>query len=294
MAERSAIEWTDHTFNPWIGCTRVSPGCQHCYAETLMDGRWNKVKWGPTGQRVRTKPAYWKGPVKWNAVQWMECTECGWRGPTSEPRFCMRCDCELLRNTRQRVFCASLADVFEDNPQVVEWRKELFQLIEQTPNLDWLLLTKRIENVERMIPDDWYPWSFPKNIWLGTSVEDQHNFDTRIPILESLQRQFRITSWLSAEPLLGPIDMTEWLGEQEIPDPYDEGSTWSTPIDWVIVGGESGAGHRPMAVEWAQDLARQCKESGTAFFMKQLGGHPNKRHDLAEFPEDLRVREFPK
>ena len=118
MAENSKIEWTDHTFNPWIGCTKVSDGCKNCYAESLMDKRWGKVKWGPQGQRQRTSDENWKKPFAWDRQA-------------------------AKQGIRYRVFCASLADVFEDNDQVSDWRLDLFDMIKVTPNLDWLLLTKR-------------------------------------------------------------------------------------------------------------------------------------------------------
>src|SRR5690242_18927228 len=153
MAENSKIEWTDHTFNPWIGCQHVSPGCDHCYAETMMDHRYHRVEWGPHGKRVRTSETNWRKPVQWAK-----------RGRDS--------------GARARVFCASLADVF-DNKVDRGWRVDLFNLIKETPELDWLLLTKRPENCEKMLPSDWgngYP-----NVWLGTTAEDQQHYDHRWP-----------------------------------------------------------------------------------------------------------------
>jgi protein gp37 len=126
MGENSKIEWTDHTFNPWIGCTKVSDGCKHCYAEALMDKRYGRVKWGPQGTRQRTSADNWRKPLQWNKQA-------------------------VKEDKHYRVFCSSLADVFEDNPQLTEWRADLFNLIAETPNLDWLLLTKRPENINRMV-----------------------------------------------------------------------------------------------------------------------------------------------
>src|SRR5262249_10359176 len=155
VAENSKIEWTTHTFNPWIGCQKVSPGCDHCYAEAMMDHRWGKVTWGPHGARVRTSEANWKQPLKWAKAA-------------------------HASGTRPRVFCASLADVF-DNEVPGYYRGDLLNLIRKTPDLDWLLLTKRPENISRMLPDDW-PARFP-NVWLGATCEDQEHYDRRWPIL---------------------------------------------------------------------------------------------------------------
>ena len=233
--ENSNIEWTDHTFNPWMGCTKVSDGCKNCYAETLMDKRYGKVKWGPQGQRVRTSAANWKKPLKWDR----EAAAAG---------------------KRARVFCASLADVFEDKPdqrdEMDKWRTELFQLIQDTPNLDWLLLTKRPENVMEMVGN--VPWYYGlPNVWIGTSVENQEQADKRIPALVSIPAAVR---FLSMEPLLGPIDLDL------------SGSNYGIHgIDWVIVGGESGPNARPMHPDWARGIRNQCQEAGVPFFFKQWG-----------------------
>lgn len=152
MSEITKIEWTDSTFNPWVGCTKVSPGCDHCYAESWSK-RSGQVKWG--GQRRRTSAANWKKPIKWNAAPFYECQLCGWRGSKPEMGFpgsvmencasCPSCDAIHLRDARRRVFCASLAD-WLDNEVPVEWLVDLLDLIRKTPNLDWLLLTKRVGN----------------------------------------------------------------------------------------------------------------------------------------------------
>ena len=233
--ENSNIEWTDHTFNPWMGCTKVSDGCKNCYAETLMDKRYGKVKWGPQGQRVRTSAANWKKPLKWDR----EAAAAG---------------------KRARVFCASLADVFEDKPdqrdEMDKWRTELFQLIQDTPNLDWLLLTKRPENVMEMVGN--VPWYYGlPNVWIGTSVENQEQADKRIPALVTIPAAVR---FLSMEPLFGPIDLDL------------SGSNYGIyGIDWVIVGGESGPNARPMHPDWARGIRNQCQEAGVPFFFKQWG-----------------------
>lgn len=278
MSANSKIAWTDHTFNPWIGCTRVSEGCRHCYAESYAK-RYGKAEWGPLAKRVKTSPAYWMQPGLWNRQEFVECTLCGWRG---NPKSKDKCQCIApFKDARQRVFCASLADVFEVNPQVEEWRAELFSLIEQTPNLDWLLLTKRPEKIysegTRAVGNamrDFDIWLAGRtNVWLGVTMENQHEADKRS---KDFIRVGPCLRFLSLEPLLEEI---------VIPD--------IKKYDWVIVGGESGPGCRPFAWDWARSALEQCRAYGIPFFMKQGGGHPYKRDKLEDFPEDLRVREFP-
>lgn len=239
MGENSKIEWTDNTFNPWIGCTKVSPGCAECYAETLMDKRYGRVKWGPQGTRERTSESNWKQPLKWQ------------RQAEREGR-------------RFRVFCASLADVFEDNPQVADWRSDLWDLIELTPSLDWLLLTKRPENIRRFTKRWDTLEQLPANIWIGTSVENQEQAEKRIPELLRIPAAVR---FLSCEPLLGPIDFDNVIpgGISAVDGPYVPG------IHWVIAGGESGPNARPMRPDWARSLRDQCKAAGVPFFFKQWG-----------------------
>jgi protein gp37 len=180
----------------------------------------------------------------------------------------------LVTPTRQRVFCASLADVFEfKDDQLAEmnqWRLDLFKMIEDTQNLDWLLLTKRIEDVDTMMPETWLA-GFPKNIWLGTSVENQKEADARLPILEHLGRAFGPSViFVSAEPLLSAIDLSDFLSEIDFGD--EEGSLWSRPIDWVIAGGESGPKARPMKTDWIRSLRDQCQEAGgIPYHFKQWG-----------------------
>lgn len=285
MTANSKIEWTDHTFNPWIGCARVSPGCVHCYAESFSK-RFNKAEWGASARRVKTSANYWKQPLKWNKADWMECIACGWRGDFKETIAAGTvhvCQCESdLKPARQRVFCASMADVFEENPQVANWRGELFELIDATPNLDWLLLTKRPERIFSLGTDavgeifDLWLARHP-NVWLGTSVESQEYFEKRVTALLDCGAE---VSFLSVEPMISPVRLTHKQGIKR-------------RLDWVICGGESGAGCRPMEVEWARDLMNDCRLDGVKFFMKQMGGHSNKRDKMEYLPEDLRVREFP-
>jgi len=236
--QNSSIEWTDHTFNPWWGCIKVSPGCEHCYAETLAK-RYGHAVWGTakTTSRRMMSENYWRQPIKWDRLAEV--------------------------SGRKRVFCASMADVFEDHPQVVEARARLFGLISQTPNLDWLLLTKRPENFHAMLPADWRGEP-PANLWLGTSVENQEQAERRIPYLLDWPSKVR---FLSCEPLLGTVDISGWLKFGEF-TPYGP-----RPLHWVICGGESGPGARPMHPDWARSLRDQCEAAGVAFHFKQWGEH---------------------
>lgn len=253
MAENSKIEWTHHTFNPWIGCQKVGPGCDHCYAEAMMDARLGRVEWGPHGARQRTSPANWRQPLKWDRDA-------------------------AAAGERRRVFCASLADVFDNHPSVLpEWREDLWELIGRTPNLDWMLLTKRPGNIANMLPPDWGDGY--ANVWLGCTVVNQDEADRDIPKLLAVPARVR---FLSMEPLLGPVDLTELknpavtIGEHIYSaldcdvDPEDD--EWhGAKIDLVIVGGESGPGARPMHPDWVLSLRDQCEAAGVAFFFKQWG-----------------------
>lgn len=239
--QNSKIEWTDHTFNPWWGCQRVSPGCEHCYAEALAH-RYNFRVWGPakTTDRREMSANYWKQPLRWNKQAEKD-------------------------GMRKRVFCASMADVFESHPQVTAWRSRLFDMIEQTPHLDWLLLTKRPENILDKVPYAWCE-GFPRNIWIGTSVEDQRRADERIPHLLRVPARVR---FLSCEPLLGAVDLSTWLPSWVPQD--EELFPIHRNIHWVIAGGESGHNARPMHPDWVRSLRDQCQAVGVAFFFKQWG-----------------------
>lgn len=330
MAENTEIAWCDHTFSPWHGCEKISPGCANCYAAAMS--RRNPAvlgEWGPHGTRVVAAEAKWKLPLKW--------------------------DREAKRSgVRAKVFCASIADVFENwqgamlnskskrlqigpdgkwfvwesemaDREDLAWvtiadiRRRLFDLIDATPNLDWILVTKRPENIRRMMP---LCLCVRKNVWLMTSVESADQLH-RIDTLKAC-RSLTPVLGLSIEPLLGPMPT---LGE------YLDG------IDWVIVGGESGRGARPCDVAWIRSVMHQCQQVGVpAVFIKQLGANivtrndmiedafsdgrtgwpePHVEHnihgfreeyqgadvrirltdkkggDMAEWPEDLRVQEFP-
>jgi protein gp37 len=250
--ENTKIEWATHTFNPWMGCTKVSPGCANCYAETLMDGRFRRVKWGKGQPRVRTKN--WDEPVRWNREKEHEMMEIMRVSP-------------LQGFERPRVFCASLAD-WLDEEVPIEWFCDLLELVFATPMLDWLLLTKRPENwYERIcnanhylwdthskIYEPWLKWisgESPKNVWIGVSAEDQEHWDIRVHDLVRIPARVR---FVSAEPLLGYIH------------------AGAAAVDWVIVGGESGPGSRPVKSEWVKSLRNQCQYYQIPFFFKQWGG----------------------
>jgi protein gp37 len=260
VSETTAISWTDKTWNPWQGCHRVSPGCAHCYMHT------EKKRYGqdPTTV-VRSKPPTFNAPKKWK-----------------EPA---------------KVFTCSWSDFFIEEAD--PWRAEAWDIIRATPWLTYQIVTKRPERIASCLPADWGK-GWP-NVWLGTTVESQAAADTRVPLLLGVQAAVH---FLSCEPLLGPVDLHYpagvFPGGPEMccdgmecgcqGGPAEPPLIWG--IDWVICGGESGPGARPMDVEWARSLRKQCP-TVTAFWMKQLGGHPNKRHNLEDLPDDLRIRQFP-
>lgn len=250
MAESTAIEWCDHTFNVAWGCMKVSPGCAHCYAEHLSDHRFGMNVFGPpqTTDRRTFGAAHWAEPLKWN-------------------RAAQRA------GVRRRVLCSSMCDVFEDHPTIISQLARLFALIQATPDIDWLLLTKRPERIRESLPADWddgYP-----NVWLGTSAEDQARAEERIPHLVAVPARVR---FLSLEPLLGPVSLDAIIPIDGCAGaPHPDCALCAYPIHWAIVGGESGAGARPMEEEWATALRDECARARIVFFLKQLGGHPNKR-----------------
>lgn len=266
MSDNTKIEWADATFNPWIGCTKVSPACDHCYAEA-WDARWGH-SWGPH-QRRRTSAANWRRPLAWDRAA-------------------------ARAGKRTRVFCASLADVFDNDRSITSgWRGDLWHLIHRTPHLDWMLLTKRPQNISRYLRPEKYgrlpPWGdgWP-NVWLGTTVEDQTEADRRIPHLLAVPAKVR---FLSCEPLLGPVELWRWIGVHHHPDNNLKDQETRDAIftiiaaarakfrkenghhglDWIICGGESGPGARPMNPQWARSLRDQCVAAGVAFHFKQWG-----------------------
>ncbi|WP_271008657.1 phage Gp37/Gp68 family protein [Paucibacter sp. B51] len=273
MSETTAIEWCDSTFNPWIGCTQVSPACDDCYAARSAPARTLGVAWGPRQARMRTSEANWAQPRRWNARADQFIAEHG---------------------RRQRVFCASLADVF-DNEVPVQWRISLMSLILETPNLDWLLLTKRIGNAAEMLEtatrgytaqrEGWRD-NVPPNVWIGATICNQDEADRDIPKLLATPAAVR---FLSVEPMLGPIELPRFCacgcqlpwghavreamkGPSALNRDQAEAYVPSTlGVDWVICGGESGHKARPMHPAWARGLRDQCAAAGVPFLFKQWG-----------------------
>lgn len=251
MGENTPISWAKHTVNFWIGCTKVSPACDFCYAERDWAIRYKRVIWGAHGDR----------------------------SPTLTPLAKMR---KLARSARERgvretVFINSLSD-WADNHKSIDprWRGEIFQAARECPELILLLLTKRPQNVVRFLPPDWgdgYP-----NVWLGTTVENQEEADRRIPILLSTPATIR---FLSCEPLLGPVDLNNWIGVHHHPDNVDSPQlremtrrareALGPTIDWVITGGESGPKARPTHPDWFRSLRDQCAAAGVKYHHKQNG-----------------------
>ena len=266
MAETTGIAWTDSTFNPWIGCTKVGPGCDHCYAEALdKRHRWGgATHWGSGVARKRTGEAYWRQPLTWNRKA-------------------------VASGKPWRVFCASLADVF-DNEVPLRWRQDLMDLVADTPALTWLFLTKRIGMARRMLSDSSDHRSFfltanddykpPANLWIGATIVNQEEADRDVPKLLATPAVKRFVSY---EPALGPVDWTQWPG-----------------IDWIIVGGEStqgGGKAREFKIEWADNTIAQSRRILAAPFVKQLGSRQGLKDragaDPAEWPIYLRRQEFP-
>lgn len=269
MGEESKIGWTDSTFNPWIGCAHASEGCTNCYAEGLMDSYLGRAVWGNAANstRVRTTAEYWRKLLIWN---------------------------EKAKKTgiRKRVFVASLADVFENRPELVPWRRDMLRLLEKVTSLQILMLTKRIGLVEPLTyealgvhADEWFEAN--PHVALGTSIENQHWADVRIPLLGQIPASMR---FLSVEPMIGPVDVGNYEGM----------------FDWLIIGGESGREGpkgkiRELKLEDAEYLIEQGKRmEGVSVYFKQTGTVLARKLKLTgkgehweELPESLRVREWP-
>ena len=238
MGETTSISWCDATWNPWIGCTKVSPACDFCYAARDNERRKWVSGWGPGIPRRRTKT--WGNPLTWSRKA-------------------------AVTGLRPRVFCASLADVF-DNEVPDEWRADLWALVKATPNLRWILLTKRIGNAAKMLPADWpYP-----NAGLMATLANQEEWDRDWPKLARTPATWR---GVSAEPLLGPIDIG------------------TAKPDWLIVGGESGPQHRHTSPDWVRSLRDQCAANGVAFHFKQWGGVRPKSNGCE--PDGREYKDFP-
>ncbi len=223
LAKNSRIEWTTHTFNPWWGCVKLSPACKHCYAHTWAK-RLGEDVWGINSRRRFFGDKHWSEPLKWNS----EAKKSG---------------------ERARVFCASMADVFEDRAELDSHRERLWTLIEHTPWLDWLLLTKRPDRVLGCVPWDGV---WPTNVWIGTTTENQEWADKRLSELAKIPAVVR---FISAEPLLGPLSLKHW----------------THTVDWVITGGESGPKARPSSPSWFRTLLNECMAADIPFHFKQWG-----------------------
>lgn len=304
MGETTGIAWCNHTHNMWWGCVKVSEACRDCYA-LAWDKRIGGNHWGPTARRRFFGEKHHAAPLKWNRAA-------------------------SKAGKRARVFCSSMADVFEqlppghpDDAMMYRERARLFEIIANTPWLDWLLLTKRPENIQRMVPERWTKFP-PLNVWLGTTVESQEVAAERLKHLLSIPAAVH---FVSAEPLLSRLDLrafmwpTHWHWDGRFRTPEDARAAGAFAerkpqllvgagvpfVDWVIVGGESGPNARPFDLGWASDLQQQCIESRTAFFMKQVGDNPisepgpltwptTAHHgaDPTEWPVHLQKQEFPK
>lgn len=248
MGENTKISWAHHTQNFWTGCSKVSPACDNCYAES-----WSKrsgiVIWGDEGTRRRTSATNWRNPYKWNARA-------------------------KANGERERVFVNSLSDWAEARPELDSIRHDMFKVIGECEYLDFLLLTKRADNIKNCLPDDWgagYP-----NVWLGVTVENQEWADERLPHLLAVPA---VIHFISAEPLLGSIDLMKLYPNPS--EPWHSSVAISCTLmggqrfrraDWVITGGESGPHHRPLSLDHVRSLRDQCNSSGVAFFFKQHGG----------------------
>lgn len=232
MARKTAIPWCDATFNPWWGCEKVSAGCKNCYADAFAKRMHpDRKMWGKNAERRVASESYWKKPLKWNR------------------------DAER-KGARLRVFCGSMCDVFEDREDLVAPRQRLMDLIRVTPNLDWLLLTKRIENAIGI--------EFPSNVWVGATMEDQKAYDERIMWLARVEAAVR---FISMEPLIGPVSLAlDGVVPRSIRPSY-------TPlyeiVNWVIVGAESGPSFRPFERDWARAIRDECEQFNVPFFYKQ-------------------------
>ena len=269
MGTDTSIGWTDHTYNPWWGCARVSPGCQHCYAETFAKRTGHDV-WGKGSGRRFFGDKHWDEPRRWDRAA-------------------------AVAGVPALVFCASMADMFEDHPALPPHRARLFELIQETPHLRWQLLTKRPENVPAMAPLHWRT-DWPAHVWMGTTVEDQQRGEERVPRLIEIPAPVR---FVSAEPLLGAVDLDPWLylSAPSTAGPFSDatgrrrrtdgagrnlggggvgGQAYtrvpSADIDWLIIGGESGANHRPLNLDHARLLRDQALEAKVPLFFKQVGG----------------------
>ena len=341
MAESTNIAWCDHTFNPWSGCTKVSEACAHCYAENAYTIKARGIKWGPQGTRVRAADNGWKLPERWNRKAALDgvrrrvfCASLAdvfedWRGPILDHHGyeLWRCNCGATHggdenNYRTRCAgppCPKCGDLRSGALTMNDLRRDLFGLIDRTPNLDWLLLTKRPENIQRMWPKEGMPPAIPNryqtgdmlakaqghyrfNVWLGTTVELAKYRDR----IDELLKMPAPVHFVSHEPGLEAIDFSPYLAPDK--------------VNWLITGGESkqGKDHQPSPynIDAARSVIEQCRQAGVSPFVKQLGSNPvmpapnqgrrfgatvtpmtlkhPKGETMAEWPEDIQVQEFPK
>lgn len=242
MSDKSIIAWTTHTANFWMGCAKVSGGCAHCYAETLTTNRMGLSVWGPSAPRQPVK-GIWENVEKWNRQA-------------------------QASGERTKTFCMSLGDFFEDHPTANALRPRAWSAIRLATWLDWQILTKRPENIARMLPDDWRD-GWP-HVWLGTSIESERYAD-RARTLAAIPAAVRFISY---EPALGPIAHAVDL----------------RGIHWLICGGESGPGFRRMDVKWARDIRDECTRNGVAFFFKQSSAF---RTEMGTQLDGHTIRQFP-
>lgn len=270
MADNTKIEWADATANFWIGCTKVSAACDHCYAERDWDHRKHRVTWGPHGDRSPAKAgADVCRKVRKGAAAFI-----------------------AEHGRKPRIFVNSLSDFADNHKSILpEWREAVWLEARRSPDVIFMILTKRPQNLPGYLPADWgggYP-----NVWIGTTVENQEEAYRRIPDLLATPAA---KHFLSCEPLLTELCLRRWIWGWHPTDmaEADRDDQALGGIDWIIVGGESGLGARPMHPDWAQSLVDQCRAAGVAVFVKQLSsGGPKAIKDMDAFPESLRVREFP-
>jgi len=269
------IEWTESTWNPVSGCTKVSPGCANCYAERMA--KRLKAMGTPgyeDGFAVTLHPNRLADPLRWK-----------------KPRM---------------IFVGSMGDLFhEDVPDEFIW--QVIETAYQAKQHVFQILTKRPERMRDVLTRSaWWNNDTPPNIWLGTSTENQETANERIPHLLDCPAAVR---FVSAEPLLGPVNLAEYLSCDCVaagragwePGPVQQrelcqacgGFPFRDSIDWVIVGGESGPGARPMKPDWVRSIRDECQAAGVSFFMKQMGGYPSKRAAIRDIPTDLQIREMP-
>ena len=257
MGERTGISWTDRTFNPWVGCTKVSPGCTNCFAERIVEVfPMNK---GKGAFRRLEVTQTWHDPIKWNAAA-------------------------AAKGVHELVFMGSMLDFFHEGGD--QWRDAVWKLVRDTPNLEYQILTKRPERIAQCLPEDWWDDGGYQNVWLGTSVETQKYADLRIPLLLGVVAKVH---FLSCEPLLGPLSIGPYLDQSESPG--------AESVQWVIVGGESGPNFRPMQTECAWEIWNQCNYEGVPFFGKQRSAVKNETpllingREWKAFPAGFKRRE---